>query len=619
MSFSKKAGQGSENSYQGYDENTTTPFVRDDSDNKLFKSIQIKDISSIITEDCVGAWDFDGVVYRVCSNMEHRLIKVKHKTEDIEEVLQNITTFKGRGKKISEVSWLGVQNIKREVEGKPLFNVDDFEITPFQELKMEKDKALEQAKIQIFMKIKQVKQQYGIPKVKLLLGEGSSFRESLNQAKLYKGNRADTLRPLLLKEVRQWVLDELDSEFAAPLDDGRVIECDDLSNFYGVLGYQNYVKTGKFNFIELSPDKDSPAQSGKLMVNPDTHTGENNPLRGKFKFPQAMLIHTTNKSIGDVELVVKGGEKSTSKEVKGYGLKFLVYQAILGKDQADSYNCLGDIGISLGDVEAYKLLKPCKTAKEVLQVAIDTAYERTPYGVQYTSHKGEKLDVDTMTYLNEYFRTAYMLRNTKDCMDLYKLCDAFKVDTSKVMDNNKLSEPVKVFVGDEDHLLEVQSVLKEVVEVDMKGLKSMTKVNQAKVIDTIKQKLEGIDFGSHYEMQQEIKAVPDNKPRKSLQEAISVYNKEHGYDDSPENCYEVFIECLSKEVVQEDTTSEHRWYDVREVVHKVIIDDEDRYFATFDYHITGDNCASDMDLDLPTLDDVYEVFPKKKEVIVYEC
>ena len=482
-------------------------FIRDDSDNKLFTSIQVKDITSIITDDCVGAWDFDGVVYRACANMENRLIKIKHKQEGFEEVLANVTTFKGRGKKISETSWLGLKNVQREVEGLPPWEVEDFEITPFQELKMEKEKALEQVKIQIFLKIKQVKQQYRIPKVKLLLGGGTNFRVTdLNQVKEYKGSRQETLRPLLLKEVRQWILDELDSEYAHPLADGTKIECDDKSNIYGRLGYMNYRKTNKFDYLEISPDKDGPAQSGKLIINPDTYTGENNPLQGKFKFPQAMLVEATDRCAGDVELVVKGGEKSTSKELKGFGFKFLMFQAILGKDQADFYNCFGDLGISLGDVEAYKILKPCKTAKDVLQACLDTAYEKLPYGVQYTSHKGEVLDVDTLTYLNEYFRTAYMLRSEKDDMDLFKLCEAFKVDTSKIVNNNRYTPPKKVFVGNEEKLLESVRVIQKVLKETMKGLKSMKKTDAAVQIDLIKEQLESVlDIESHYEMKQELK------------------------------------------------------------------------------------------------------------------
>lgn len=104
---------------------------------------------------------------------------------------------------------------------------------------------------------------------------------------------------------------------------------------------------------------------------------------------------------------------------------------------------------------------------------------------------------------------------------------------------------------------------------------------------------------------------------KTLEQAVIEYNEEHGYDNDAQGMYETFVEVLAQRKVQEDTSSEHRWYDVRDVVYSVIIDGVERYFETFEYHITGDNCASDMGLDEPTLDDVREVFPHEVVTTVY--
>jgi hypothetical protein len=106
--------------------------------------------------------------------------------------------------------------------------------------------------------------------------------------------------------------------------------------------------------------------------------------------------------------------------------------------------------------------------------------------------------------------------------------------------------------------------------------------------------------------------------KKTLREACEDYNKAEGYDNSDESLYETFIEGFSKGIVQEECEHESRWYDMHSVVHKVVIDEEVRYFSTFDYHITGDNCASDMDLEMPTLKDVYEVYPEVVSVTVYK-
>lgn len=105
--------------------------------------------------------------------------------------------------------------------------------------------------------------------------------------------------------------------------------------------------------------------------------------------------------------------------------------------------------------------------------------------------------------------------------------------------------------------------------------------------------------------------------KKTLEQAVTEYNDKHGYDNSPEGMYETFIEVLSDTTVQEDTEYESRWYDLRNVVHQVTIDGEKRYFKTFDYHITGDNSASDMGLKMPTLEDVTEVFAEEVVTTIY--
>lgn len=105
--------------------------------------------------------------------------------------------------------------------------------------------------------------------------------------------------------------------------------------------------------------------------------------------------------------------------------------------------------------------------------------------------------------------------------------------------------------------------------------------------------------------------------RRTLKQVIDDYNKENGYESCKSGDYEYFAECLSECLVQEHTEDERRWYDIREVVHQVTIDGEKRFFHTFEYHTTGDLSAWDMDLDMPTLDDVYEVYQEEIVTTVY--
>lgn len=424
-----------------YSEDTpakTYEFVRDTSDNTLFKDIQVDDISSLIRDETVFYSDFDMGVYQIAANLEQkRIMAVCKADESISVDCKGIREFKGLGKKIAASSELGVLNTKREVEGLPPLSPEDFEITPYQKLNTSEEKALETGKIQVYKKLKEYRLQYGIPKVIPLLGEGVSFRELLPTCKRYKSNRAKTLRPLLLKTLRQWIVDEVGGVMTTETKDGELIECDDKLEFFSSQGYQHYRKHGWFNIGVISSDKDA-MNSSKLLINADRYSGSDKSKKGKLKFPKPLLIEATDVSCGDLELISKTTDSGTSQEVKGYGFKFLMFQAFLGIDGADFYDALGHLGrgFNFGVASAYKVLKPCKTAKECLQACIDVFAELLPTGVKYTDHLGVEHDVDTLTYMSTYFTVAYMLRSDTDSMTLPKLCSMLGVDTSKITNNH---------------------------------------------------------------------------------------------------------------------------------------------------------------------------------------
>lgn len=442
MGFSKKAKTGSETAKEeedfGFGENSGKIYTRDKSENKLFKRLQVNNIADLIDEETLFYYDYDTPIYKICSNLETKQIKVTLKSdESVSEVIKNITTFRGRSTKvISENSWLGIKNVDRELLGKEAWAVDDFIVEEFQTLKYDtEDEAFEQAKMELYKGLKKVRAQFLIENIKLVIGSGDNFRNKLRLCRPYKGNRDNTLRPLMLKRVREWVVEELGAIDVKPRPDGEMIEADDYCEFWGAKGIESYRKTGKFKYGVIASDKDA-MNSGKLLINADLHVGDGNPLRGKFKFPKPMLIHSTDKCVGDLELVVKG-TKSTTKEVKGYGFKFLMYQALLGQDQADNYNAISHLGrFDFGDLSAYQVLKPCTTPKECIEKCLEVFTELLPKGVRYYDFEGEEHIIDTMSYMDMYFRVAYMTRSETDSMDFYKLCKAFKVDYSHLVDNH---------------------------------------------------------------------------------------------------------------------------------------------------------------------------------------
>lgn len=501
--FSFKPSGHTNNEYSEKSETAKVvkPYTRDTSDNKLFKSIQVDDISKVTNSETEWYLDGDGIVWKSCSSVESLYLEIKNLvTGEVFEV-ENITKFKGLGKKISENSWLGTTNIKREANGEVPFTVDDFEITQKSHLNfLEEEKAFEQVQIMIRTKLKNLREQFQIDNIRFCIGEGSCFRNDLDTVEPYKGQRPE-LRPILLKRTRKWVIDSLNGIMAP-----RGFENDDFVEWHAAEGFRNYKKTGVFSKGCIGEDKDM-LSNAKILINFGVYTGEGNPEKGKFKYPKPWIIGDSGMSVGEIDLIVKG-VKNPKKECKATGLIWVVLQSWFLGDTADHYKPLQHLKhypTNYGDVQAYKDFSGLSTPKEVLQKAIDLYAEMFKYGVQYTSHKGEELDVDTFTYMSTYFKVAYMTRSANDSTDLPKLCEAFKVDTSKVVGNNKLTPPVRTFCGKESHIAELQTLIKDILDNNVKGLKSKKKADAAIEIDAIKEKLESINFECHYEMVQKEK------------------------------------------------------------------------------------------------------------------
>ncbi|AUR93377.1 hypothetical protein NVP1187O_064 [Vibrio phage 1.187.O._10N.286.49.F1] len=502
ISFSKRAGKGSENSYQAEDSGKIKKeFTRDLSDNKLFPQIQVDDISKITDKNTEWYLDGDGIVWKSCSSVESLYLEVKNLNNGNIFEVDNIIKFKGLGKKISENSWLGIENVKREAKGEEPYKVEDFEITQKSRLNYKTEEvAFEQVQIMIRTKLKNLREQFQIDNIRFCIGEGECFRNFEDTVEPYKGQRSE-LRPIMLKRARKWVLEDLEG-LKAP----EGFENDDFVEWHAAEGWKDYKRHGVFSKGVIGEDKDM-FSNAKLLINFGTHTGEGNPQKGKFKYPKPWIIGDTSVSVGEIDLVVKG-VKNPKKECKASGLKWLILQAFFLGDTADHYKPLQhlkDYVTKYGEVQAYKDFADLNTPQDVLQKAVDLYAEMFPYGIQYRSHKCEDLDVDTLTYMETYFKIAYMTRSVSDATTFSKLCAAFKVDTSAITGNNKLTPPIRTFTGDEQSILDIQSVIESIITEDMKGCKQLKSTEKNAVFDRIKEKLEGIDFESQYAMIQEEK------------------------------------------------------------------------------------------------------------------
>ena len=405
-------------------------FIRSRKDNKIFKNIQVKDLKPLITPDCINYIDGDGFAFKVASSVEEDYIEVVNTvTKEIKE-FSNVTAWKGGSRKegvITVGSYLGRLNIKREAKGEVPYEIKDFTVTKKKRLKFEKGakvdgktfkNSFEVAKHYLDVWIDAVKKQTQVDNILITLGKGRCHRNFLDTPKEYKSNRTGE-RPLLLDKVREHILEYYPSDEAP-----EGYETDEIVDMRAFKAYIDYRKTGKVTGIKTSPDKDAKCTAGFLMDPTKTF---------HFNNPHCWLIHSSDLSVGELELV-ESGMKFTS-------LLGTAYQMVIS-DDSDYYGSRLTMPpemkpkIRYGDVAFYKDFINLTTPQEVLQKIVDTFLMFYPEGVQYTAHTGKEINEDTLWWCQQCFACQYMLRSLDDKTKFEDLLKRFKVDYSKLVGNN---------------------------------------------------------------------------------------------------------------------------------------------------------------------------------------
>lgn len=209
----------------------------------------------------------------------------------------------------------------------------------------------------------------------------------------YKGKREDTIRPVQLKELRSFMIQEL----GAIVVNG--MEVDDMGSIRAYKGW----KDSKGRIIQVTEDKDALQCSGYLW----------NPA----KMPQPILIQ------GFGELHPEG------KGVKGTGRLWLYYQSLYG-DAVDCYHgsSLAKIAadkrgeaMQYGEQAAYKLLKDATNDKEALALVYGQYKAWYPEPVTYMAHDGIIYTKDALQIMQMYFDAAFMRRWEDDRIDVESL------------------------------------------------------------------------------------------------------------------------------------------------------------------------------------------------------
>lgn len=344
--------------------------------------------------------DMDSVSYHVAAAAETPSIIVTHKEAGWSEEFKNRTVFKGRAKK-NIGGWLADQNETREANELEPFAVEDFEIVDHYVAE-----PVENALYSVKQKIKSIKERckelVRAEEFILLMGEGDSHRSSLKLPRKYKSNRDDLHRPILLKGVRDYCHKHQGTRIVTG------IEADDALCMYGYKGWQDWKKTGKFSYCQVTEDKDS-MQTNGLIINPrkkDT----------KWIYDEPFLID----GLGSLYRNEKG-------DVKGSGFAWLMYQTF--GDKCDGYDCtyLTNKRYGFADVSRYETLKDCITPTEYLQTVLDKYTELFGDRVQYEAWDGTEMDIPIVEYIEMHFCCCYMLRNRCDTTTFKGLCRKYGV------------------------------------------------------------------------------------------------------------------------------------------------------------------------------------------------
>ena len=322
-----------------------------------------------------AVFDYDVVKYTIGSACEKREIKVTHPS-GIEETFKTRTEFYGEWRK-KQGGWLAEYNKNRDTPLLP----DEFTI-----LDVQTPEPLEFALNSVKKYIHSICEKLEIDNYYGYIGKGKSFRVNSSTLIEYKGQRANSLKPLHMEAIENYLLTHHDAKFVEELeaDDWLVIDC--------------YKKPDK---VIITIDKDAVGCGHVNVYNPNTER----------------LISTSNK-FGELELAKSG--------IKGWGRKFFYHQLAYG-DDADNYFANSAATKKWGEKSSYNTLHPLKNDKECLEALVSIYKKLYPEPFEFVGWRGDKLEVDWKYVLNENVQLAHMQRWEGDKLDIFAVMDKLGV------------------------------------------------------------------------------------------------------------------------------------------------------------------------------------------------
>lgn len=244
--------------------------------------------------------------------------------------------------------------------------------------------------------LKKVMEFVGATHYEMYIGGSDNFRLKIPTPTEYKASRSDVSRPLLLTPVKEYLIKYKGAK--------RITgsEADDVvSHRMRTLNKQS------IRCIAYSIDKD-------IYQNVDYNLMVYDPAKED--------IIVSKKGVG--ELVDRG------KDVKGSGLKWLIFQTLLG-DEIDGFTPKGFFKKRYAGKSYYKDFNACKTEVEVLEKFVEVAKRLVPDKVSYTSFTGQLMELNR----KELFEMYYLLPKMRDswCETLEDLFSFYGLDVDSLI------------------------------------------------------------------------------------------------------------------------------------------------------------------------------------------
>ena len=322
--------------------------------------------------------DADWICYMVASAIEKRSVKIYDSENNFVKEYKNKTTYS--------------KDIKN-------YN-SSFTVEPCQSLPKD---YLNNATYILQSQIKKHLNASQCNEVLLALGGPTNFRDRLPLPRAYKGSRASVDRPLALNEIRDLVAKKYNTVYS--VDE----EADDIISKYQFKAYQHLLENNNNVFdqriVVCTLDKDARGTPGLLY----------DPNKGTV---------TNIEGLGYLERKLCSNGKT--RKLYGVGRKWFYSQLLTG-DKADDYfpcdiykRIIGNESNSplYTDLKCFKLLDPCTTDKECLQVIKDVYYGWYKDVTEWTDFNGTVVNGTWLDILQMYVDVVHMRRFDNDRVDI---------------------------------------------------------------------------------------------------------------------------------------------------------------------------------------------------------